>query len=188
MCLIKNGKSIDTTMGFMPIGGFMMPSRISDLDPFIIPFLMSKSNLTYLQVLEYFNQNSGYYAWTGVQDEKEICRLAEQGNREAILARKKADSIFKQTLGGYFFRNPNVDSIVFTGGMGSKNHRQREMFLNGLENYHILLDKNKNAQIYDCEAIIHQKESNIKIYVIPTNEELQMLKEVKKFFFVKKVN
>lgn len=175
MCNIKNGKSYDTTMGFTPLSGLIMATRAGSIDPSIITYLIKNCNMTVEEVEQMLNQESGYYGITKEKDAKRIVEESMSGNPKAILLRKMLNLDFKKNLLSMMAIN-RPESIILTGGMGTKNKEQREMFLDNLEQFNIIVDKEKNNKIFDSEAIISTDES-LPIYVIPDNEEKEIATE-----------
>lgn len=175
MCNIKNGKSFDTTMGFTPLAGLIMASRSGNIDPSIILYLIKNCNISVEQIEKELNEESGYYGITGETDAKKIVEESLKGNPKAIILRKMANNDFKKNLLGMMSIN-EPDSIILTGGMGTKNKEQRELFLSDLEHFNIIIDKEKNNKVFDLEAIISTNKS-IPIYVIPDDEEKEIATE-----------
>ena len=121
------------------------------------------------------NEESGYYGITGETDAKKIVEESLKGNPKAIILRKMANNDFKKNILGMMSIN-EPDSIILTGGMGTKNKEQRELFLSDLEHFNIIIDKEKNNKVFDSEAIISTNKS-IPIYVIPDDEEKEIATE-----------
>lgn len=179
MCSIKNGKSFDTTMGYTPLSGLIMASRSGTVDPAIIPYMMKIYNISINEVLDILNNKSGYLAICDEKDAKAIVERSQMGDSDAILLRKMSNFDFKKHLLSMMANMEKIDSIIMTGGMSAKNKEQREMFLSDLEQFGIKLDKKKNMEIFDSEAIISAEDSNIPIYVIPTEEEKEIAEQCK---------
>ena len=177
ICAVKDGKSFDTTMGFTPVSGMIMASRCGDIDPLIVPYLVEHANLNFNEVIRIINEESGYKAICGDKDAKSIVERSLASDDSAILLRKMADVDFKKHLLSMMSNLDYIDSIIITGGMGTKNKEQRELFLSNLENFGIRLDKKLNDIVFDTEALISAKDSNIPIFVIPDNEEKEIVRE-----------
>ncbi len=175
MCNIKNGKSFDTTMGFTPLAGLIMATRSGSIDPSIVTYLIKNCNMTVEEIEQMLNQKSGYYGIAKEKDAKKIVEESISGNQNAILLRKMLNIDFKKNLLSMMAVN-RPESIILTGGMGTKNKEQREMFLDDLKQFNIIIDKEKNNKIFDSEAIISTEES-LPIYVIPDNEEKEIASE-----------
>lgn len=185
MCAIKNGKSIDTTMEYTPLSGLIMANRSGTLDPAIIPRIMEIYNITSEEVIKILNNKSGYLAIANDKDAKNVVERSEKGDSDSILLRKMVNHDFKKNLLSMMSNLDSIDSIIMTGGMGSKNIDQRELFLSNLDYFGLKLDKDKNKSVFDIESIISAQDSKIPIYVIPTNEELEIAKQCQK---IKNIN
>lgn len=186
MCAIKDGKSVDTTMEYTPLSGLMMANRSGNIDPAIIPRIMDIYNITAEETIDILNNKSGYLAIANDKDAKNIVERSKMSDNDAILLRKMADHDFKRNLFSMMSNLNNIDSIIMTGGMGSKNTEQRELFLSNLEYFGLKLDKDKNKTVFDIESSISTIDSKIPIYVIPTNEELEIAKQCQKIKKYKK--
>ena len=180
ICAIKNGKSFDTTMGYTPLSGLIMASRSGNVDPAVIPAIMKNCNISADEVLKILNSLSGYFAICGEKNVKSIVERSESGEFDAILLRKMINTDFKRNLLSMMANLDRVDSIILTGGISAKNKEQREMLMSGLEQFGLILDREKNNNLFDTEAVISTKESRIPIYLIPTNEELEIANECEK--------
>jgi len=183
---IKNGVSYNTTMGLTPLAGLMMGTRSGDIDPAIIPFLMKKENLSAEKVEEILNKKSGLLGLSGVSSD---CREIEdaawnKGNQRAKIALDKLSFRIKECLGAYLALLPGIDAIVFTGGLGENSPETREFVCSNLEHLGIVIDKEKN-KFKGQEREISSDKSKIKVFVIPTNEELMIAKETEQV--VKKI-
>lgn len=180
MCSIKNGKSFDTTMGYTPLSGLIMASRSGTVDPAIIPYIMKVYNISINETLDILNNKSGYLAMCDEKDAKAIVERSQKGDADAILLRNMSNIDFKKHLLSMMANLERIDSIVMTGGMSAKNKEQREMFLSNLDNFGIKLDLEKNLKVFDSEELISSEDSNIPIYVIPTDEEKEIANQCKK--------
>ncbi len=172
-CAIKNGKSVDTSMGFTPLEGLVMGTRCGDIDPAIVTYLMERLSLNAKEVDKLLNRESGLKGICHDNDLRTIIQRAADGNKQARLALKIFTYRIKKYIGSYIAVLGHVDAIVFTGGIGEHAPLIRTMVLEDLdEAFGILLDETKNSN--SSESAIHQQGSRIKLYVIPTNEELQI--------------
>lgn len=180
MCAIKDGKSFDTTMEYTPLSGLIMANRSGTIDTAIIPRIMQIYNVSAEETIELLNNKGGYLAIANDKDAKSIVERSKLGDEDAKFLRKMVDHDFKKYLLSMMSNLTKLDSIILTGGMGAKNKEQRELFLSNLDLFGLKLDKNKNNQTFDTEAIISCDESKIPIYVIPTNEEMEIAKQCKK--------
>lgn len=175
-CAIKNGKSVDTSMGFTPLEGLVMGTRSGDIDPAIVTYLMEHKNLSSQEVNRLLNKESGLKGLCHDNDLRTIIKRAESGDKLAKLALDIFTYRIKKYIGAYIAVLGRVDAIVFTGGIGEHSPLIRAMVLKGLdEAFGILLDNTKNDERE--ERGIHRIQSRIKLYVITTNEELQIAME-----------
>lgn len=180
MCCVKNGKSFDTTMEYTPLSGLIMASRSGSVDPAIIPYIMKIYNISAEEVIKLLNNKSGYLAMCGEKDAKAIVERSMRGDTQAIFLRNMTNYDFKKHLLSMMANMEKIDSIIMTGGMSSKNKEQRELFLSNLNQFGISLSKEKNNEVFDEEAVISTVDSNISIYVIPTDEEKEIADQCKK--------
>jgi len=177
LCAVKGGKSVDTSMGFTPLAGIPMGSRSGDIDPSIIPFLMKKENLTPDEIDTILNKKSGKLGVSGISfDDRDIEKAAAEGNERAKLA---IDTFVYQVIGyiGRFAAQMDgVDVITFAGGVGENGIEVREEICNSLSFLGIKIDKEKN----NCrgkEVEISTPDSKVKVFVVPTNEELMIARD-----------
>ena len=180
ICAIKNGKSFDTTMGYTPLSGLIMASRSGSIDPAIIPAIMQIYNLTATEALAMLNNSSGYFAICNDKSAKNIVEKSKLGDSDSILLRNMLNLDFKRNLLSMMANLDRIDSIIMTGGIGTKNPEQRELFLSNLEQFGISLDNEQNNRVFAEESLISSIDSKIPIYVIPTNEELEIANQCKK--------
>lgn len=177
ICAIKDGKSIDTTMEYTPLSGLIMSNRSGTIDPTIISSVMKIYNISAQEVIDILNNESGYFAIANDKDAKNIVDRSKNGDEDAMFLRKMINHDFKKNLLSMMSNLSHIDSIIMTGGIGTKNKDQRQLLLSDLEYFGLKLDKEKNKEIYDVESIISSNDSKIPIYVIPTNEELEIAKQ-----------
>jgi len=174
---IKNGKSIDTSMGLTPLEGLVMGSRCGDIDPAIVSFVSQKEDLNIQEIDNVLNKESGLKGISGVSsDFRDVEKAAENGNNQAKTAIELFNYRVKKYIGAYSAAMGGIDAVIFTAGIGENAISARKEILNGLEYLGIELDENKN----DCrgkEKIITKVESKIKGLVIPTNEELVIARD-----------
>lgn len=176
---VKNGKSIDTSMGFTPLEGLAMGTRSGDIDPAIITFLMEKENLSIEEINTLLNKKSGVLGISGVSsDFRDIEQAAEKGNERAQLALDKFSNRVKKYIGAYSAIMGGVDAIVFTAGLGENSSEMREKICSGLEFMGIELDTEEN-KIRGEEKVVSKDSSKVKILVVPTNEELMIARDTK---------
>ena len=186
-CAIKNGKSVDTSMGFTPLEGLVMGTRSGDIDPAIITYLMDSQGLSTHEVDKLLNRESGLKGICHDNDLRTIIQRAENDDRQAQLALEIFAYRIKKYIGAYIAVLGRVDAIVFTGGIGEHAPLIRSMVLKGLDDaFGVLLDKAKNSD--SDESAIHQVPSRIKLYVIATDEELQIALESHKLIKKPQIN
>ncbi len=178
ICAIQGGKSVDTSMGLTPLGGVAMGSRSGDLDPSVVTYIMEKENLNPAQMEHILNKESGLLALSGISvDNRDVERAIAQGDERAISSLKEYDYIIAQYIGKYAVTMNGVDVIVFTAGVGEKGPITREDVCNYLGFMGVELDKEKNDATKDKEIDISTPNSKVKVWVIPTNEELMIARE-----------
>ncbi|MCD1161918.1 acetate kinase [Peribacillus frigoritolerans] len=177
---IKGGKSIDTSMGFTPLAGVTMGTRSGNIDPALIPYIMEKTGKTADEVLDVLNKKSGMLALSGFSsDLRDIQVEADKGNERAELALKVfADRIHKY-IGSYSAKMGGVDGIIFTAGIGENSQKIRGRILEGLEFMGVYWDKDLN-RTKGKEAFINTPYSPVKVMVIPTNEEIMIVRDTVK--------
>ena len=176
---VKNGESIDTSMGFTPLEGLVMGTRCGDIDPAIVPFIMDKEDMTASEIDSVLNKESGLYGVSGVSsDMRDIEGAAEEGNNQAQVALDIFNYRVKKYIGSYSAAMGGVDAVVFTAGIGENAIETREEILADLEYMGIKIDKKAN-DIRGKEQIITTDDSTVKAMVIPTNEELVIAKDTK---------
>lgn len=175
ICAFLNGISIDTSMGFTPQSGVIQGTRIGDMDPFILPYIMEKKGLSLEDVLKECSKNGGLAGISGLSaDMREINTAIEQNNDQARLARDKFIYDIKRYIGEYIVLMEGLDAITFTGGIGQKDANLRSRILNSLEFLGLDLDTARNQ---NHAKIISTEKSKIKVMVLETNEELVVARE-----------
>jgi len=173
---IKEGKSIDTSMGFTPLEGLVMGTRSGDLDPSIALLIAQKYNLTPQEVDKILNKRSGLLGICGMNDMREIIEASQNGNHEATLAIEIFCYRIKKYIGAYLAVVGKLDGIVFMGGIGERAPLIRQKVLANMEHLNIALDDTLN---YQNAHLIHAPTS-LPIAVIATNEELEMARLIAK--------
>ncbi len=180
ICCVKDGKSIDTTMGFSPNSGIMMGTRCGDIDYSIIPYLMKKTNKSIEEIDNALNKQSGLLAISEkYSDHRDIENGMNEGDKNCILANDMyIDKIVSYIARYYVKLDGQVDALVFTAGLGENAREFRENIISKLGSLGMYIDKEKNDQIAGYldihEGIISRDDSKVPIYVIPTNEELMI--------------
>lgn len=175
---VKNGKSIDTSMGLTPVEGLMMGTRCGDVDPGALTFIMEKHNLTAAQLQNIINKESGVAGFSEVSsDMREIDAAIAEGNERAKLALKMYEHRITKYIGAYAAEMGGVDIIVFTGGVGENQYGVRENVCATLGFMGVEIDKQVNASTRGTETIISTPESKVKVVVIPTDEEYMIARD-----------
>ncbi|MGM9992245.1 MAG: acetate/propionate family kinase [Candidatus Bruticola sp.] len=176
---VKGGKCVDTSMGFTPLEGLLMGTRCGDLDASVLPFIMEKENLTPTQVDTLMNKKSGLLGISGLSsDMRDIEEAAASGNQRAKLALDMFCLRLVKYIGAYFAEMGGADAIVFTGGIGQNSPVVRAMTCAGLSCLGLNIDTDKNESLKRGSAgEISQSNSDKKIWVIPTNEELMIARD-----------
>lgn len=188
---IKNGKCIDTSMGFTPLEGLIMGTRCGDIDANVIQFLCKKTGYDVNQVTDILNKKSGLLGITEKSsDMRDICAMYANGDKSAVLALEMLAYRIKKYIGAYAAALDGVDGICFTAGIGENTPELREMVLTGLKYLGIKFDKQANYSIPRGEdGLLTTKDSAVPVYVISTNEELAIAKEtVELVLNLKKLN
>jgi acetate kinase len=177
---VKDGCSYDTSMGLTPLEGLVMGTRSGDIDPGIIFHMMRKAGLSAADVEKKLNKESGVLGITGRwADRRDIEQAAEKGDPVAILAQQIESYRIKKYIGAYYAALGRVDAIVFTAGVGEMGPVTRRLSLSGLEELGIVIDEDKNAKgrCRNAELDITGKGSKVRLFVIPTDEELVMTED-----------
>ena len=174
---IKDGKSVDTSMGMTPMEGLVMGTRCGDMDPTIVEYLAHSLNKSLEEVMVILNKKSGVLGISGVSsDFRDLDKASNEGNERAKLAVEVFSYRTAKYIGSYIAAMNGVDAIVFTAGLGENNIVVREQVLNHFGYMGITLDKEAN-QIRGEEKIISTPDSKVTVAVIPTNEELAIAHE-----------
>ncbi|MCF6134407.1 acetate kinase [Thermoactinomyces vulgaris] len=175
---VQNGKSVDTSMGMTPLEGLMMGTRSGDIDPAIVPFVITKEDLTLAEVNSMMNKHSGLLGISGISgDMREVTEAMENGNDYARLAIDMYVYKIKKTIGAYIAAMNGVDAILFTAGVGENAALIRERVCEGLTFLGVELDPALNAERSKKERRISTQRSKVDVLVIPTNEELMIARE-----------
>jgi acetate kinase len=179
---IKNGRVIDTSMGFTPTQGIIMGTRCGVVDPSIITYLINKYNISGSSLNTLLNEQSGLYGISGYSDIRNILTIAKRGNKKAKLALSMLCYSVKKYICAYYGILNGIDGLIFTAGIGEHSAYIREKICSDLNVLGIKINLKKNRQGNDnVNKFISNKNSKVKIMVIPTNEELMIAKEAKKF-------
>ena len=180
ICAVEGGKSVDTSMGLTPLGGIPMVTRSGDLDPSVVTFLMKKENMTADEVENVLNKKSGVQGISGLApDFREIESASYGENERAGIAIKKFKYEIASYIAKYAVAMNGVDYIVFTGGVGENQINIRKGICEKLAFMGVEIDENANNMRGE-EKEISKPTSKIKVYVVPTNEELMIAKETQR--------
>ena len=172
LCAVKEGKSVETTMGLTPLAGIPMGTRSGNIDPAIIPFIMEKSSASVTQVVDQLNKASGLLGVSGVSsDNRDVEKAGTEGSRRANLSMSLQGKAIADTIAQYVVYMGGADAICFTAGLGENAPRLRADVANRLAYLGIELDEEKN-KVRGEERRISSSNSKISVFVIPTNEEL----------------
>lgn len=179
-CAIKNGISVDTSMGLTPLEGAVMGTRCGDIDPAIPGFMMQIEGLSAPEIDSILNKRSGIFGITGkYSDRRDVVTHAEKGDKTCKLAMDIEAYRLRKYIGSYMAVLGRLDAVVFTAGVGERGWQIREMACEGLEHMGIHFDKAKNREaVKGQECVITKDDSPIKVIVIPTDEELVFTEDV----------
>jgi acetate kinase len=178
ICAVKEGKSIDTTMGLTPLEGLPMGTRSGNLDPTIISFLAEKEHLSLEQVMDILNKHSGMAGMSGVSsDFRDLDDAATAGNQLADEALEVFCYDIAKFIGGYIVALGGVDAIAFTAGVGENDTKVRARVCKYLEGIGIHIDQKLNDATKGVEADLSTADSACHVLVVPTNEELAIARE-----------
>ncbi len=178
LCAFKNGISIDTSMGFTPQSGLIQGTRIGDMDPYVLPYIMNKKGLTLEQALVECSKKSGLAGLSGTSgDMRDINESIVQGDKKALLARNKFIYDIKRYIGEFLIALEGLDAVTFTGGIGQKDADLRKQVLSSMKFLGMKLDESRNNA---HETILSADDSKIKALVLETNEEIVVARETVK--------
>ena len=179
ICAVRNGKSIDTTMGFTPLEGLVMGTRAGDVDAAVITFLMEKENLTPQEMDNILNKKSGVLGISGVSsDFRDVEEASEHGNERAGMALDVFAYKVAKRIGAYAAAMNGVDCIVFTAGLGENSASTRRLICDYLGYLGVHIDSYNNS-LRGKAIDISTPDSRVRVFVIPTNEELVIARDTK---------
>lgn len=174
---IKDGKVMDTSMGLTPLAGVMMGSRSGDIDASAVTYIMEKLGLKPQEMADYLNKKSGVLGISGISsDMRDVENAAKEGNKKAILALQMYNYRIKKYIGAYAAAMGGVDVVVFTAGVGENQVTMREEACADLEFLGIKIDKERN-NVRGQEAEISTADSPVKVWVVPTDEEIVIARD-----------
>ena len=179
---IKDGKCFDTTMGITPLDGLMMGTRSGSIDPSILEYVCKEADMTISEVTSDLNKKSGLLGISGFSDSRDVEEAAGRGDERAILALDMYNDRVAKYIADYFIElEGKVDAIVFTAGVGENGIAARSEIISRLAPLGIKLDAKANEKIASYkdiqEGVISSKSSKIPVWVVPTNEELMIIKD-----------
>jgi acetate kinase len=178
---IEHGISIDTSMGMTPLEGLMMGTRCGDIDPAIVPYVITKEDLTLSEVQSMMNKHSGLLGVTGMSsDMREVTEAMEAGNEQAKLALDMYVYKLRKTIGAYVAAMNGIDILLFTAGVGENSAWIRQAVCEKLSFFGITLDEDANQIRSDEIRAISTPDSAVQVLVVPTNEELMIAREAKR--------
>jgi acetate kinase len=183
MTAIKDGKSVDHSLGFGPMNGLIMGTRSGDIDQSVIFYLVNSLGYTLAEVNTLLQKQSGMYGLTGFSDLRDIESEAEKGNKACQLALDMNAYHIKKYIGAYVAALNGVDALIFTAGIGEHSDVMRHLICNEMEGLGIDLNQDKNKAYKGGIEEIQLAESKVKILIVPTNEEIEIAQQ--SFFLIK---
>lgn len=179
---VKDGKCVDTSMGFTPLDGVMMGTRCGSIDPAIVPFIMEKKNMSAKEVDVYMNKKCGFEGISGVgSDARDVEKAMNDGNERAKLTFDMLSYQIKKYVGAYSAAMGGLDAVVFTAGIGEHTPYIRQKALEGLEYLGIKIDSARNTFGHSNVPVkISTDDSPVSVYMIPTNEELVIAEDTER--------
>ncbi len=179
ICAVKNGKSVDTSMGLTPLEGIPMGTRTGNLDPTIVEYISNKEGKSVSEILNIFNKKSGYLGMSGVShDARKVTEQMKLGNERCKMTFDVQAKRIADYVASYINYMEGCDAICFTAGIGENVYHLRENVCNRLKYFGVLIDPELNKEAYGIEKLISKEESKIKVFVIPTNEEVMIARDV----------
>ncbi len=172
---VKDGKVLDTSMGFTPLAGIEMGTRCGDIDPAIVPYIMNKTGMNADEMNEYMNKKCGFLGVSGISSDcRDVSAAAKAGNKRAQLALDIVSYQIRKFIGAYTAAMGGLDAIVFTAGIGENDWEMRESVCSKLGYFGVEFDAEHNAHLPRplTATEISKPTSKVKVFMIPTNEEL----------------
>jgi acetate kinase len=181
VCAIRDGQSIDTSMGFSPQSGLPQTKRTGDLDPFVLLWLLEHSKSTPRELNTILNTQSGLAGISGTSgDMRDLLAAEAAGNERARLAIETFCYALVKTIGAYYVALGGLDRLIFTGGIGEKGAAIRSRVIQELACLGLVLDEERNASVLQQEALISSPQSSTQVWVVPTDESLVVAEETAK--------
>jgi acetate kinase len=185
---IKDGKSLDTSMGLTPVEGLIMGTRSGDVDAGALTLIMEKEEIDFSSLNTLLNKHSGILGISGISsDMREVESAAEEGDERAVLSLRMYEYRVKKYIGAYAAAMGGVDLLIFTGGIGENASETRENICRDLEYMGLEFDKNMNNGVHGKELVISKKGSKVTVMIVPTNEEFVIASETRKIVENRKV-
>ena len=185
---IKNGKSLDTSMGLTPVEGLIMGTRSGDVDAGALTLIMEKEEIDFSSLNTLLNKHSGILGISGISsDMREVESAAGEGDERAVLSLKMYDYRVKKYIGAYAAAMGGVDLLIFTGGIGENSSETRENICKDLEFLGLEFDRQKNDGVRGKELVISKKGSKVTVMIVPTNEEFVIASETRNIVEHRKV-
>jgi acetate kinase len=185
---IKDGKSLDTSMGLTPVEGLIMGTRSGDVDAGALTLIMEKEEIDFSSLNTLLNKHSGVLGISGISsDMREVESAAEEGDERAVLSLRMYEYRVKKYIGAYAAAMGGVDLLIFTGGIGENASETRENICRDLEYMGLEFDKNMNNGVHGKELVISKKGSKVTVMIVPTNEEYVIASETRKIVENRKV-
>ena len=177
ICAVKNGESIDTSMGFTPLSGISMGTRSGDIDPAIVQYISQKEDKNLDEVISELNKRSGYLGLSELSsDSRDLWEAVARGDKKSILAVEKQAKMIADYIGAYYLALGGCDAICFTAGIGENASETRKLIVDRLYALGVELDTERNL-VRGKEAVISKDSSKIKVLLIPTNEEVVIARD-----------
>ena len=178
LCAVKDGKSVDTTMGLSPLAGILMGTRTGDIDPAIVSYLATKENILHDEVIDILNKESGMLALSGVSaDFRDILKAADEGNERAQMSLRRYYENVAEYAAKFMVTLNGAKQFVFAGGVGENSPIIRSEICKKLAIFGVELDEDLNNEAIGKKMKISSSHSTIEVFVIPTNEELMIARQ-----------
>ena len=179
ICAVEGGKSKDTSMGLTPLEGIPMGTRTGNIDPTVVEYICNKEGKTPAEVLQILNKKSGYLGFSEVShDARDLTAAMNEGNHQAKLVFDIQAKRVVDYIGSYYFYLQGCDAICFTAGIGENVWHLRENICKRLEFLGVKIDKELNKTVFGSRTLISTPDSTIKVFVMPTNEEVMIARDV----------
>lgn len=178
ICAVDGGKSVDTSMGFTPLAGILMGTRSGDIDPAIVEFICEKENKTVKEVITDLNKKSGYLGLSELSsDSRDIWTENHKGNEQTWRTVRKHVKMICDYIASYYVTMGGCDAICFTAGVGENAIYTRQLIAKRLHSLGVKIDEHRN-QVRGEETLISADDSKIKLFLLPTNEEVMIARDV----------